>query len=666
MGILNLISSLFSNNNNNPPTHIRSRLTQSNEQYTTLLNQVQSQHSLSTSTVIPLKLEITRLKQELDATTSHSNYVDSELASRNETISTLKNGHASEVRTLRGELDHVKLELAQRQRELSSSRMGMESTLSELEKIRCKLQEKEYAFAEEREVMQQDLNKERELVTLKEQRMLLAEDQRDSLMREVESLKVLAREAEEESMGKDAELQRRLAEGVESAVRKVREQEEERRLRLEERLAVAEEAKQKFEEDILNKNTPLRRRRRMITEGGEQMISLAITDGDVMEEEGGPLSLTDIYTRLAETEDDLRAEQHENKKLKILIERIHRDVASKTPIFHQKQMELESALDEMHDMKERLDYARREVMDIRADNQDLEVKNQQMERECQALRRENVDLATQVQRLLQRGSGGGNAAGFGGDDVVTFDSVQTLQQQNQNLLRDHHTMTDKIQTLENHITNNPEKIELDQLKEEVVTLREEREKQSKLVAGIVHQRDLYRALVAKNDAPLIESGAGEHQLAIADARAEQLPMIEAKNRELVEEVAKLRADVSCSKHEMEALEGRLARVDAHADELTTSNERLRGELTAANATVARMTIDVSHYTGKCERFEASLEAVKGERDSESRGRNQLEELNNKLQTHLEAARSELARKQQQFETVSVICFCLLVIAVHSE
>jgi nucleoprotein TPR len=117
---------------------------------------------------------------------------------------------------------------------------------------------------------------------------------------------------------------------------------------------------------------------------------------------------------------------------------------------------------------------------------------------------------------------------------------------------------------------------------------------------------------------------------------------------------------------MEALEGRLARVDAHADELTTSNERLRGELTAANATVARMTIDVSHYTGKCERFEASLEAVKGERDSESRGRNQLEELNNKLQTHLEAARSELARKQQQFETVSVICFCLLVIAVHSE
>eukprot|EP00970_Alexandrium_tamarense_P007523 scaffold1391_cov267-Alexandrium_tamarense.AAC.1 len=358
MVILNLISSLFSNNNNNPPTHIRSRLTQSNEQYTTLLNQVQSQHSLSTSTVIPLKLEITRLKQELDATTSHSNYVDSELASRNETISTLKNGHASEVRTLRGELDHVKLELAQRQRELSSSRMGMESSLSELEKIRCKLQEKEYAFAEEREVMQQDLNKERELVTLKEQRMLLAEDQRDSLMREVESLKVLAREAEEESMGKDAELQRRLAEGVESAVRKVREHEEERRLRLEERLAVAEEAKQKFEEDILNKNTPLRRRRRMITEGGEQMISLAITDGDVMGE--GPLSLTDIYTRLAETEDDLRAEQHENKKLKILIERIHRDVASKTPIFHQKQMELESALDEMHDMKERLDYARRE------------------------------------------------------------------------------------------------------------------------------------------------------------------------------------------------------------------------------------------------------------------------------------------------------------------
>ena len=119
-----------------------------------------------------------------------------------------------------------------------------------------------------------------------------------------------------------------------------------------------------MEETILNKSTPRRSRRRIdgggdaplaITEGGGESNSLMMLDDDTQ-----PLSLTDLYTRLASTEDDLRAEQVENQKLKILIDRIHRDVAAKTPIFHQKQMELESALEELDVTTERLEYARRE------------------------------------------------------------------------------------------------------------------------------------------------------------------------------------------------------------------------------------------------------------------------------------------------------------------
>ena len=67
----------------------------------------------------------------------------------------------------------------------------------------------------------------------------------------------------------------------------------------------------------------------------------------MLEDDSGPLSLTDLYTRLAQTEDELRTEKHECQKLKILINRIHRDVAAKTPIFHQKQLELESALEKL-------------------------------------------------------------------------------------------------------------------------------------------------------------------------------------------------------------------------------------------------------------------------------------------------------------------------------
>ena len=299
---------------------------------------------------------------------------------------------------------------------------------------------------------------------------------------------------------------------------------------------------------------------------------------------------------------------------------------------------------------ERLEYARREYTDIRSDNQDLELQNGKLERECASWKQENVDLATQVQGLLQR-----RAAQAG--DFVSFDGIATLQKQNQQLLRDHRSMSTKIEELEEKLKNDPDVMELNSLRAEVGSLREERETQAKLVAGIVHQRDLYRASVAKNDAPLLLAQDGgtattDQQLALIDARAEQLPLIEARNRDLVDEVAKWKAEVSSSKHEREALEVRLARITAHADEMTTSNERLRGDLTTAKATAARLEIDVSHYQGQVERLEMSLGMAKSENESESRRRTELEGLLGKTESHLETVRCELAKKEQQYQQVS--------------
>ncbi|KAL7539107.1 hypothetical protein ACHAXR_009024, partial [Thalassiosira sp. AJA248-18] len=641
--------------------HLRkeiARLAQSNEEYNTLLTGMSSQHSKSSSEAFPLRLQVKRLEQELGAVQSHSDYLDGELASRNEIISSLKVAHSGELRILRGELTQAQLLLEQRERDLSSSRMMANQTSNEVERLQKKIYDDQMEYTASKELLEGDLNSERELVGLKEQRMLLAEDQRTSLLREVEGLKDLAREATEEAARQADELQGRWNEGMEAAVREVREEERRKRELLEGRLRVAEESKLRLEEDILNKASPPRRRIE-----GDSDAPLAITDGRgsnslmMLDDSTDPLSLTDLYTRLASTEDELRSSHHENQKLKILIERIHRDVAAKTPIFNQKQLELENALEELDVAHDRLEYARREVTDIRSDNQDLELRLRQVERESGEFQRENRDLALQVQRLLQRRSGGDN---------VTFDDVASLQQQNQKLLRDHHSMSDKIHELENTIKNNPDGIELSQLRPEVDSLREEREKQTKLVAGIVHQRDLYRALVAKNDAPLIggEGGGGgdnqqQHQLALVDARAEQLPLIEAKNADLKEEVSRLKAEVSVSKHENEALQARLARVDSHANELTTSNERLRGEFTTAKATAARLEIDVSHYQGKCDRLENSLEMIKVENASECKRRSQLEELLGKTQNHLDAVRGELAKKEQQYQQVRMSSHCIL-------
>ncbi len=611
-----------------------SRLTKSNNDYTALLNNIQSEHSKSTGDVIPLRLQTKRLETELQSMTSHSNYLDKELASRNDDIAKMKREHSSEVRDLRNELDNIRLALEESQRDNVSARRMAERSSAELDKVTKKLYDKENEFVEQRELLESDVNKERELIALKEQRMLLAEDQRKAAVREAEELRKMAKEAAMEAATHVDEIQSRLDKDIENAVKEVREADQEKIDQLEQRLLMAEEAKRRIEEDILNKSTPLRRRRRI--EGEETPLAItARGEGDdaAMLENDGFLSLTDMYTRLAETEDDLRAEQHENKKLKIFIDRITRDVAAKTPIFQQKQVELESALDELDEIKERLDYARREVTDARADNQDLEVKRSQMEREVNGLKRENVELASQVQSLLQR-----RAAEAG--DVITFCDIQTIQSQNQELVRQHNSMREKIQELESEDS----KVELDQLRTEIVSLREEREKQANLVAGIVHQRDLYRALVAKNDASSIGNGAD--QIALADARAEQLPIIEAKNRDLTDEVTKLRANVSSFNIEKEALEGRLKCLETLNNDLTGSNQRLNGDLVAARAEAARSQIDAKHYQERCDRLGVSLEDIKSQKDSLSAGKKQVEQLYTQIQTNLDMARSELSKKEQ--------------------
>ena len=80
-------------------------------------------------------------------------------------------------------------------------------------------------------------------------------------------------------------------------------------------------------------------------------------------------------------------------------------------------------------------------------------------------------------------------------------------------------MTDAIEELD------PGRAELAELREEAVALREERKKQAGLVAGLAHQRDLYRVLVSEND------GEGERveRLTRADARAEGLPALEVRH-----------------------------------------------------------------------------------------------------------------------------------------
>jgi hypothetical protein len=53
----------------------------------------------------------------------------------------------------------------------------------------------------------------------------------------------------------------------------------------------------------------------------------------------GPLGLTDLYSYLAKAKDDLHLECCKNWKVKIIIDQIQREVATKTPMISQWQLE---------------------------------------------------------------------------------------------------------------------------------------------------------------------------------------------------------------------------------------------------------------------------------------------------------------------------------------
>ena len=142
--------------------HLRaeiSRLSQSNAEHVSLLSSMTTQHSRSTSETMPLRLQIQRLEQELDAVTSHSNYLNGEITIKSDIIATLKREHSVEVRSLRSELDQVRYTLEQTERDLSSTKLMSDRTNQELERIQQKVYNTQLEYNSRIEILEVDLYK---------------------------------------------------------------------------------------------------------------------------------------------------------------------------------------------------------------------------------------------------------------------------------------------------------------------------------------------------------------------------------------------------------------------------------------------------------------------------------------------------------------------------
>lgn len=570
--------------------------------------------------------------------TAHCGWLSDELDARAEALTALRTQRATEVSELTAKADSARYELDEAKARLAASRTREEAYLVEIEDKQERLRAQARDAAGRAEANEAELLAERNLSRANGERAERLASRYETMRKEMESMKRLAQAAAEDAMTDLDRLEKEAKERgsaalVEAEQRHGREIEE-----MEARLKEAEEGRKRIEDGLLNSPTPLRRRRSTIAAKASEANDGADTEG--------PMSLMDLYEAKAALEDELLYERRERARLELYLKKVQLDIEAKTPEIRRRHRAYEVAIRSQDELQARLSDALEEAEIARAGTASMTVENGRLTTECRELRTENIDLASQVQALLC--SQAGERRESAGNDIVEFDNIKGLQERNQQLIREHRRLSDTITDLEQKIKKEPLQISLTEKEEELFSLREERERQANLVAGIVQQRDLYRALLAKHDGKLIEADGGEEE-SDAMVAADRAAALGQENKKLSDEVARISGALTSSRNSNNELEERLARLDAHATDLSTSVHRLNGSITAANADAARAAADASYHQERCIRLEQQAETLRLELSRSVDARKELDSINSSQQKSLAEARAGTAKAEMQLQ-----------------
>ncbi|KAK6179173.1 hypothetical protein SNE40_011593 [Patella caerulea] len=227
------------------------------------------------------------------------------------------------------------------------------------------------------------------------------------------------------------------------------------------------------------------------------------------------MTLTEIYSEYVKVTDSLQAEKAENSQLKIYLDEIGKELEEKAPLLVRQREDYEAALQSNTRMAEQLNTAMVEREDLLKDRDQQKRKSNFLERETQKLQQQTVDLGRQVKRLVQEISelkGGPivretsqvsssqdiTASDVVSENLVTFRSLEELQEQNQKLLTLVRELSEKNEREEQEAVNSRTE-ELQQQLETALTelnqLQSARQRQEELVKSIVRQRDMYKVML---------------------------------------------------------------------------------------------------------------------------------------------------------------------------
>ncbi len=476
--------------------------------------------------------------------------------------------------------------------------------------------------------MKLEIQSERRLVSLNKENIMRLEERYNDVVREMGSMRALAADAaaqrEEEMLSIRAEAEEDFRKLLEEAEQSHQEELAELQGKLDDVLV----EKAELEDEFMGGGGT-----RALTDGSQsQQLRLA----NVPTDDGEPMTLTKLYEKLSDAQDEARKERAERKKLELYLERVSKEIETAVPRQKIERQEFELAMTQNQEMHTRLNEAWEECNTARRDLQQSQRELSNTTRECHELRLENSDMAKQVQTLLQKS--------LGGEDLAA-----EIQDQNQRMLREHHRMSTTISELEEKLDNDAVQQKLQELEQ----IKEERANQAMLVKNIVQQRDLYRALLVKNDASLLTEYGADGAIVAAKDQIEKFTEVEAQNKQLGDSIAKLKSDLVSSTNEKIGLEERLARLDAHTNELSSTNIKLQSDLLAANSSVARVNAEATFHLEKTSRLEEALQFAQNDLNRATEAKNDLQRINEELQSALSISRDQQSKIEEQLRQASV-------------
>ncbi|TSW21800.1 Nucleoprotein TPR [Bagarius yarrelli] len=452
---------------------------------------------------VSIKYKEKRLEQEKDLLQGQVTWLSEELKTKSEEFLSLLREKSSEILELKCRINNKEDEYSRVQDQLTSLKSSNENLQKQAEDLIIKLKEAEEQQAVSEEKFRNELNANIKLSNLYKAAAMDAEAKSEELNRALEELHKLLKEAGEAHKAMEIKLSE-----VESCKHKdVAE--------LKGRISVLEKELNNAN-DLLSDST-----RRVGTIFApalpdEQLSTMSSTAAAVSKIKPS-MKLTEIYTAYVESQEQLQLEKLENKRVNKYLDDIVQEVEAKAPILKKQREELERAQKSVASLSAKLEHAVQEVQCLQKEADEAKKHSSMLKRDNQRFGVQLSDMAHQVRVLLiELEEARGNHVVRDEDDLcsadvsstsevisqhlVSFRSVEELQQQNQRLLvalRDlgeeqekgeMEAESTKLAEMQNSLEN--AQIELEQL-------REQRAHQMQLVESIVRQRDMYRVLLAQ-------------------------------------------------------------------------------------------------------------------------------------------------------------------------